>query len=201
MGFKIWSSFIRDEKNLGHSKKKIFNKHFQGANSELNSLYFPRKTPWIQKNGRISRKLPISVNLQSNFLRVLFCIRGDWKGQTKRDKRSQIHSFSQIFADFCRFSLFLGITASRSRFSQKTADFRRNRFVPFSLSLLIPLFANRARPVAATLQRKASGGTIFACSQKNPRTHKIKSALPPPNPKYPPPLKREFYSETPKRQY
>ena len=25
-------------KNLGHSEKKIFNKHFQGANSELNSL-------------------------------------------------------------------------------------------------------------------------------------------------------------------
>ena len=40
-------------KNLGHSEKKIFNKHFQGANSELNSLYFPRKTPWTQKNGRI----------------------------------------------------------------------------------------------------------------------------------------------------
>ena len=26
-------------KNLGHSEKKMFNKHFQGANSELNSLY------------------------------------------------------------------------------------------------------------------------------------------------------------------
>ena len=38
---------------VSHSEKKIFNKHFQGANSELNSLYFPRKTPWIQKNGRI----------------------------------------------------------------------------------------------------------------------------------------------------
>ena len=32
-------------KNLGHSENNIFNKHFQGANSELNSLYFPRKTP------------------------------------------------------------------------------------------------------------------------------------------------------------
>ena len=47
-----------------------------------------------------------------------------------------------VFADFCRFSLFLGIIAfRRRRFSQetadfrrkpqKTADFRRNRFVPF----------------------------------------------------------------------
>ena len=39
--------------NLGHSEKMIFNKHFQGANSKLNSIYFPRKTPWNQKNGRI----------------------------------------------------------------------------------------------------------------------------------------------------
>ena len=40
-------------KNLGHSDRKILNKHLEGANSELNSRYFPRKTPWIQKNGRI----------------------------------------------------------------------------------------------------------------------------------------------------
>ena len=46
-------SFLTDEKNLGRSEKKNFNKHFQGAYSELNSLYFPRKTPRIQKNGRI----------------------------------------------------------------------------------------------------------------------------------------------------
>ena len=36
-------SKIRDEKNLGHSEKNIFNKHFQGANSELNSLYFSKE--------------------------------------------------------------------------------------------------------------------------------------------------------------
>ena len=38
----------------------------------------------------------------------------------------EIRSFSLIFADFCRFSLFLGITAFRGRrFSQKTAGNRR----------------------------------------------------------------------------
>ena len=61
----------------------------------------------------------------------------------------EIRSFSLIFADFCRFSLFLVITAFRGRrfsqktagnrrFSQETADFRRNPFVPFSVSLLVP---------------------------------------------------------------
>ena len=59
----------------------------------------------------------------------------------------KIRSFSLIFADFCWFSLFLEITAFRGRrFSQfyfrrkpqETADFRRNPFVPFSLSLLVP---------------------------------------------------------------
>ena len=73
---------------------------------------------------------------------------------TKRDKLSGTNGvkftvsrrFSLIFADF-RF--FLGIiafgrrrfslkTAGNRRFSQKTADFCRSRFVPFSLSLLIP---------------------------------------------------------------
>ena len=54
----------------------------------------------------------------------------------------EIRSFSLIFADFCRFSLFLGITAFRARrLSQKTAGNRRflqkNPFVPFSLSLLV----------------------------------------------------------------
>ena len=35
---------LRDEKNLGHREKKIFNKHFQGANSELNSLFSKENT-------------------------------------------------------------------------------------------------------------------------------------------------------------
>ena len=76
-------------------------------------------------------------------------LKGNCKGQATRDKRSQVRSFSQIFADFCRFSLFLGSAAfGRRRSSQKTADFRRkpqetadfrrNPFVPFSLCLLIP---------------------------------------------------------------
>ena len=51
---------------------------------------------------------------------------GEFKGINKWDKRSQLSSFSQIFADFCRFSLFLGITAfGRRSFSQRTAG---NRF-------------------------------------------------------------------------
>ena len=46
--------------------------------------------------------------------------------------------FQFLFADFCRFSLFLRTTAfRRRRFSQETADFRRNPFVHFSLSLLL----------------------------------------------------------------
>ena len=97
-----------------------------------------------------------------HFKFYLNCFQGNSKGQTQRDKLKGTNSkgqtepnsqfFLQIFTDFCRFSLFLGITAFRKRrFSQKpqetadfrrkpqeTADFRRNRFVPFSLSLLIP---------------------------------------------------------------
>ena len=67
---------------------------------------------------------------------------------SKRDKFAVLFAVF-LLADFCRFSLFLGIIAfGRRRFSQETADFRRklqktadfyrNRFVPFSLSLLIP---------------------------------------------------------------
>ena len=41
-----WGIFkLLEIKILGHSEKKIFNKHFQGGNSELNSLDLPRKTP------------------------------------------------------------------------------------------------------------------------------------------------------------
>ena len=55
---------------------------------------------------------------------------------------------SQFFADFCWFSVLLGITAFwRRRFSQKTAGNRwfsqknrRNPFVPFSLSLMVPRY-------------------------------------------------------------
>ena len=61
--------------------------------------------------------------------------------QGQDNKRSQIRSF------FCRFSQilvhsleFLGITALRRRRKpQETADFRRNPFVPCSLSFLFPL--------------------------------------------------------------
>ena len=56
-------------------------------------------------------------------VRLLFGLFSE-SGGTKRDKRSQIHSFSLIFADF---RLFLQIFAfpGNSRFSQKTADVRR----------------------------------------------------------------------------
>ena len=64
------------------------------------------------------------------------------KGTTKRDKRSQIWSFFLyiFFADF-RFSwvsYYFGGADFRRKPQRKTADFCRNRFVPFSLSLLIP---------------------------------------------------------------
>ena len=36
---------FRDEKTWAVAKRRFCYKHFQGAISELNSLYFPRKTP------------------------------------------------------------------------------------------------------------------------------------------------------------
>ena len=68
----------------------------------------------------------------------------------KRDKlkgingaKSAVLFFSQIFADFplsWEFQHFGG--ADFRRKAQESADFRRNRFVPFSLSLLIPPYKN-----------------------------------------------------------
>ena len=63
----------------------------------------------------------------------------------KRDKpngtnRAEFAVFSKIFADFYRFSLFLGIIAFRKRrFSQKTADLRRKPqiFAKTGLSYLV----------------------------------------------------------------
>ena len=58
---------------------------------------------------------------------VVWGTRGLSRG-IKRDKlngtnRAEFAVFSQIFADFCRFSVFLGITAlRRRRFSQKTEN-------------------------------------------------------------------------------
>ena len=49
---------------MGHSEKKIFNKHFQGANSELNSLYFPRKTPSEFRRMAEFRKNPLNAMAQ-----------------------------------------------------------------------------------------------------------------------------------------
>ena len=75
---------------------------------------------------------------------------------TKRDKLNGTNAakfavfrrFSLIFADFrssgnnsirrCRISQK---TAGNHRFSQETADFCRNPFVPFSLSLLTPPYS------------------------------------------------------------
>ena len=53
-----------------------------------------------------------------------FCFQS---GGNKRDKLKGTNARdSQFFADFCRFSLFLGITAFRGRrFSQKTTGIRR----------------------------------------------------------------------------
>ena len=90
--------------------------------------------------------------------RRLRCWRGPWiKGQTKRDKRSRIRSFfsrgfSLIFADF-RFSWkwehFRGADSRRK--PQETAEFCRNPFVPFSLSLLIhPYWMRRVGRMSET---------------------------------------------------
>ena len=66
-----------------------------------------------------------------------------------------MRSFSQIFADV-RFSWefiafrrrrFLQKTAGNRTFSQQTADFCRNRFVPLSLSLLIPPYIEQAEVI------------------------------------------------------
>ena len=74
-------------------------------------------------------------------------VKGNQKGQTKWDKPSRIRSFSQIFADFCRFHFSWELQqfggADFRRKPQETTDFRRNRFVPFSLSLLIPPYKDR----------------------------------------------------------
>ena len=65
---------------------------------------------------------------------------------TNGAKFAVFRRFSLIFVDF-RFSWeiqhfgsadFRRKPQENADFSQKTADFRRNRFVPFSLSLLIP---------------------------------------------------------------
>ena len=90
-------------------------------------------------------------------LKKLSFLKGNQKGQTKRDKRSQIRRFSLIFADF-RFSCELQHFGSAEfrRKPQETADFRRkpqkpaetsrNPFVPFSLPLLIPPHFPRSLP-------------------------------------------------------
>ena len=41
----------------GHSEKNIFNKHFQGVNSGLNSLYFPRKHPEFRRMAEFRKYL------------------------------------------------------------------------------------------------------------------------------------------------
>ena len=59
---------FRDEKkNLGHSKKKIFNKHFQGANSELKiiRLYiFQGKHPEFRRMAKFRKKKLLNAMAQ-----------------------------------------------------------------------------------------------------------------------------------------
>ena len=65
---------------------------------------------------------------------------------TSGAKFAVFRTFSLIFVDFrfswklqhCGSAEFSQKTAGNRRFSQETADFCRNPFVPFSLSLLIP---------------------------------------------------------------
>ena len=68
-----------------------------------------------------------------------------------RQQKGETGPGTHIFADFCRFSLIFGsLCKSRdlggadlrrkpqetAEFSQETADFCRNRFLPFAVSLL-----------------------------------------------------------------
>ena len=62
----------------------------------------PTFSEMLTRGGGISLSLPRSF-------------KGISEGQTTWDKRSQIRSFVQIVADFCSFSLLLGITASQRR--------------------------------------------------------------------------------------
>ena len=90
----------------------------------------------------------------NRFVLLLVFLRARQKGDSKREKPDPERTFSQSFADFCRFSLIFGSlcksrdlgvadvrrkpqeTADFRSKPQKTADFCRNGFLPFAVSLL-----------------------------------------------------------------
>ena len=144
------------------------NKHF------VNKLASPTGVAQSRKNYQCSTE---GQKRQQNLTPVLVIILGNrWyflKG-IKRDKLKGTNGAK--FVVFRRFSLFLGIaafrkrrflqkTAGKRRFAQKTADFCRNWFVLFSLSLLVPpYFLGEFLPVlaftgAAPRRVSTSGGT------------------------------------------
>ena len=53
---KLRPKLITDEKILGHSEKNIFNKHFQGTNSELNLYIFQGKHPEFRRMAEFRKK-------------------------------------------------------------------------------------------------------------------------------------------------
>ena len=81
----------------------------------------------------------------------------------KRDKLNGTNraEFAVFFADVCRFSLFLELQhfkgADFCRKPQETADSRRNPFVPFSLSLLIPPCAKESTLIRGVPKSEFSG--------------------------------------------
>ena len=93
---------------------------------------------WVR--GWIANPQHLCFSVRAFSLRVL----GNYQGQTKWDKPSRIRRFSLIFAQiFADFPGIYSISEAQRLFAenrgkpQKTADFRRNRFVPFSSSLLV----------------------------------------------------------------
>ena len=70
-------------------------------------------------------------------------VKGNQKGQTQRDKQSQIRRFFAGFLQFFAFPWNYSMSEAQKTADfrgkpQETADFCRNPFVPLSLSLLIP---------------------------------------------------------------
>ena len=129
----------------------------------------------IHEQNRIQRTFPLvsnfSLKVAANFLEhsfgAFFENQGALKGTNLRGQTEPKRRFSQIFADFCRFSSFPRNKAfGKRRFSQKTTDFRRKpqktagnrrkpqigvcplRFVPLSAALekMSPFMPTRHGP-------------------------------------------------------
>ena len=94
---------------MGHSEKKIFNKHFQGANSEVNSLsIFQGKHPEFRRMAEFRKKKPSecygprfsSSNLSNS-------AGADW---SFHGMSGNCRAVSRSSGAFCHDSNFLGVT-------------------------------------------------------------------------------------------